>query len=110
MPVTMISWSSAVLPAPALPSDLIERLLLGSGRPLLLAPPQAPRRLTGTVLAMPLATDGRPTSVQLESAAGQCQADLLVMGGGHGPTRELILGGCTQHFLARAERPVFLMH
>lgn len=33
-----------------LPDDLLERLLLGSGRPLLLAPAAAPPRVTGTVL------------------------------------------------------------
>jgi translocation and assembly module TamB len=33
-----------------LPDDLLERLLLGSGRPLLLAPATAPPRVTGTVL------------------------------------------------------------
>ena len=33
-----------------LPADLAEILLLGCGRPLLIAPPQPPQRLTGTVL------------------------------------------------------------
>jgi nucleotide-binding universal stress UspA family protein len=33
-----------------LPPDLIEKILLGSGRPLLIAPPQSPRRLLGTVV------------------------------------------------------------
>jgi nucleotide-binding universal stress UspA family protein len=33
-----------------LPSDLIERLLLGSGKPLLIAPSVAKKKLTGTVL------------------------------------------------------------
>jgi nucleotide-binding universal stress UspA family protein len=33
-----------------LPPDLIERILLGCGRPLLIAPPQPPRLLVGTVM------------------------------------------------------------
>lgn len=153
--------------ANGLPKDMIEQLLLGCGRPLLLAPPQAPQRLTGTVLvgwkesaqaaralaaalpllakskrvliasvdeaeqplrtdadvvrylawhgiaaeAMPVEADGRSVAAQLESAAADCEADLLVMGAyGRGRTRELIFGGCTQYFIAQAERPVFLMH
>ncbi len=153
--------------ADGLPRDLIERLLFGCGRPLLLAPPRAPRRLTGAALvgwketagaaraltaALPLLAkskrvvianieegaqslphaadvvrhlawhgiaaeakrippDGRPVSLQLESAAADCGADLLVMGAyGRGPMRELIFGGCTQHVLAGARLPVFLMH
>jgi nucleotide-binding universal stress UspA family protein len=33
-----------------LPPDLLEKLLLGSGRPLLIAPPRVPERLFGTVM------------------------------------------------------------
>ena len=48
---------------------------------------------------------------QLELAARQYQADMLVIGGfGHGPLRELILGGVTQGFIARAALPVFVLH
>jgi nucleotide-binding universal stress UspA family protein len=153
--------------ANGLPRDLIERLLFGSGRPLLLAPRHPPRHLAGTVMvcwkeaaeaaravaaampllanskrvvlatieeapstpgagadilrqlawhgvaaeAMPVSDDGRPVAAQLESAAAACAADLVVMGAyGRSRVRELLFGGCTQHFLAQSERPVFLMH
>jgi nucleotide-binding universal stress UspA family protein len=153
--------------ANGLPKDVIERLLLGCGRPLLLAPPQASQTLTGTALvawketpeaaralaaalpvlakckrvviatidepeqparagaevvrhlawhgiaaeALEISDDGRPVAAQLESAAADCAADLLVMGAyGRSRMRELLFGGCTQHFVAQAERAVFLMH
>lgn len=153
--------------ANGLPRDIIEQLLFGSGRPLLLAPSHPPQRLTDTVLvawretaeaaralaaalpllakskrvviasveeggrplrtgsdvarqlawhgvpaeAMPLEDDGRPVAAQLESAAAACGADLVVMGAyGNSRMRQLMFGGCTQHFLAGAERPIFIMH
>jgi nucleotide-binding universal stress UspA family protein len=150
-----------------LPADLIEQLLLGCGRPVLIAPAQPRPSLVGTVLvcwqetaaaaralgaALPLLaasrrvviasvedgdgprddaaelarhlarrgiaaealrirSDGRPAAEQLDAAAASCDADLLVMGGySHSRTRELLFGGCTQRFIAGAERPVLLMH
>jgi nucleotide-binding universal stress UspA family protein len=154
--------------ANGLPSDLIGQLLVGSGRPILIAPRQLRRSPTGVVMvcwketpaaaralgtALPLLSRskrvmivgvheatggsfdglgdlarqlawhgisadfrwmpaaGRSAARQLESAAAQCDADLLVMGGyGHGRAREMVFGGCTQHFLDQAERPVLMMH
>ena len=153
--------------ANGLRSDLVELLLFGCGRPLLIAPDHAPQRAGGTVLvcwketaeaaralsaAMPLLStskrviiasveenagsrsedldiarqlgwhgidaeaawlpaDGRSVSEQLAVAAHRFEADLMVMGGyGHGRAHEMIFGGCTEHFLGRAERPVLLMH
>ena len=151
-----------------LPPSFIETLLLDCGRPILLAPAQAPRSLTGTVLvcwkeaasaaralaaALPLLvkakrvviagieegktgsqeglrdvarllswhgiraeTAWRPSGSgsaadELELAAAEYDADLLVMGGyGHGRAREVIFGGCTRRFLEHAERPLLIMH
>jgi nucleotide-binding universal stress UspA family protein len=154
--------------ANGLPPDLIGQLLVGCGRPILLAPRQLRRSLTSVVMvcwketpaaaralgaALPLLSQskrvvivgvnevtgesfdglgdlarqlawhgisadcrwmpaaGRPAATELEAAAAQCDADLLVMGGyGHGRAREMVFGGCTQHFLDEAERPVLMMH
>jgi nucleotide-binding universal stress UspA family protein len=53
----------------------------------------------------------RTVAQQIEAAAADCAAELLVMGAyGHSRTREKIFGGCTQHFIDHAERPVLLMH
>jgi nucleotide-binding universal stress UspA family protein len=151
-----------------LPRELIELVLVGSGRPLLLAPPRSFESITGTAVvcwketaeaaralaaALPLlarsrrvialtveernglsrddaaaivrylawhgvpaeaqwlSTDKRSAGEQIEAFASDHNADLVVMGGyGHGRTRELVFGGCTQHFLERADRPIFLMH
>jgi nucleotide-binding universal stress UspA family protein len=150
-----------------LPSDPIELLLFGCGRPLLIAPHRASQRTGGTVLvcwketaeaaralsaAMPLLSkgkrvviagveedagslsdnfeiarqlawhgiaaeatwmpaDSRSVAEQLEAAANRYDADLMVMGGyGHARARELLFGGCTQHFLEHADKPLFLMH
>ena len=47
----------------------------------------------------------------IDRAARDCDADLIVMGAyGHSRARELVLGGCTQHFIAHSARPVLLMH
>jgi nucleotide-binding universal stress UspA family protein len=154
--------------ADGLPRDLVELILVGSGRPILLAPPRPVGRIAGTALvcwketaeaaralaaALPLLvkssrvivlsveegegtslqhgvavvrylawhgvgaearwlpTDGRAIAEQIDAAAADYGADLMVMGGyGHGRMRELIFGGCTQRFLERAARPVLLMH
>jgi nucleotide-binding universal stress UspA family protein len=154
--------------ADGLPRDFVELVLLGSGRPVLLAPARPVERLTGTVLvcwnetpeaaralaaAVPLLaksrhvivlsvggrhesslengvdlarqlawhgisaearwmpSDGRAIAEQIDAAASEYGCDLQVMGGyGRGRMRELVFGGCTQRFLERAERPVFLMH
>jgi nucleotide-binding universal stress UspA family protein len=48
---------------------------------------------------------------RLAAAARECAADLVIMGAyGHSRTRELLFGGCTQHFLDGAEQAVLLMH
>jgi len=152
-----------------LPQDFLERLLLQTGRPTLIAPPLAPRTLTGTTMvcwkecveaahavtaATPLlrraerivivsvsenggagelaavsdvarqmawhgiraetrciAANGRSTAKMLSSAARDCQADLVVMGGyGHNRMREIIFGGCTDAFLRAADSAVLLVH
>jgi nucleotide-binding universal stress UspA family protein len=154
--------------ADGLPSDLIGRLLIGCGRPVLVAPSHVRESLTDTILicwketaaaarafgaALPLISKSKravivgveesgagslggicdlarqlawhgvtaevgwlqaetPTAAeQLAAAADRYAADLLVMGGyGHSRTREMVFGGCTQHFLDQAERPVLMMH
>jgi nucleotide-binding universal stress UspA family protein len=150
-----------------LPDDLIEQLLLACGRPVLLAPPEPPASLLGSVMvcwqetagaaralgaALPLLAksrrvliarvedgsaaredgaevaqylawhgidaqpcaippDGRPAAELIGEAAAAANVDLLVMGGySHSPTRELLFGGCTVAFIARADRAVLLMH
>jgi nucleotide-binding universal stress UspA family protein len=154
--------------ADGLPQDLIGQVLLGSGRPVLLAPARPVERLTGTVLvcwnetpeaaralaaAVPLLAKSRRVIVlsvgereelsvengaaivrqlawhrvaaearwmlsnggaiaeQIDAAAREYDADLLVMGGyGRSRMRELVFGGCTQRFIERSDRPVLLMH
>ena len=47
----------------------------------------------------------------IDYASAQYDADLIVMGAyGRSRTRELILGGCTQHFIMRSARPVLFTH
>ena len=154
--------------ANGLPSDLVELVLMGSGRPILLAPPRSRPSLTGTIMicwkehaaaaralgaALPFLSkskrivvvsveeagnesldairdvadqlawhgivaevslvpaEGRSAAEQLAIAAERYDADLMVMGSyGHGRARELIFGGCTQHFIDRAERPVLMVN
>jgi nucleotide-binding universal stress UspA family protein len=58
-----------------------------------------------------ISANGRPTGSVLASAAQDCRADLLVMGGyGRGPLREDIFGGCTRSFLENAALPVLVLH
>jgi len=70
-----------------LPPDLLERLLLGSGRPLLIAPPRVSEQLLGT-------------GKMLMATARSHDANLLLMGGyGHSRAREIVFGGypvCTR--------------
>jgi nucleotide-binding universal stress UspA family protein len=48
---------------------------------------------------------------RLSAAARECAADLVVLGAyGHSRTRELLFGGCTQHFLEDTAQAVLLMH
>jgi nucleotide-binding universal stress UspA family protein len=151
-----------------LPPDFIDRVLLRSGHPVLIAPAKPPLTLTGTIMvcwketpeaaralaaALPLLAQGRhvvishvnelphppdsgiddvvrhlawhgieagvrrldrgadSTGERLAAAARECAADLVVLGAyGHSRTRELFLGGCTQHFLEDAGCAVLLMH
>jgi nucleotide-binding universal stress UspA family protein len=61
--------------------------------------------------ARSLPRDARSIADQLEAAASECGADIMVMGGySHRRARESVFGGCTQRFLEHAERPVLLMH
>jgi nucleotide-binding universal stress UspA family protein len=54
---------------------------------------------------------GRTTAAALAAAAGECQADLIVMGAyGRARTREVLFGGCTQSFIEHADRAVLMMH
>ncbi|MDR3415925.1 MAG: hypothetical protein P4L83_07055 [Nevskia sp.] len=56
------------------------------------------------------ACHGRLTMDTLWHCAQESQADLLVLGAySHGPTRELLFGGCTDSALSRGELPVLLV-
>jgi nucleotide-binding universal stress UspA family protein len=56
-------------------------------------------------------TAGRTTAGALAAAAGECCADLVVMGAyGRARMREVIFGGCTQSFIEHADCPVLMMH
>lgn len=58
-----------------------------------------------------LLADGLSTDGLLTSAAQDCSADLVVMGGyGYSRMRETVFGGCTDTFLRSAETAVLLMH
>jgi nucleotide-binding universal stress UspA family protein len=154
--------------ADGFPPDFIEHVLLRSGRPVLVAPPNRPPTLTGTIMvcwketpeaaravaaALPLLAKsrhvvianvhervnapasgisdvvrhlawheidadirrldggGRPAAERLAAAARECAADLVVLGAyGRSRTRELLFGGCTQHFLEEAGHAVLFMH
>jgi len=51
-----------------------------------------------------------PLPARLAEAAGQVDADLLVIGAfGHSRLRELVFGGVTQSFLDHGDLPVFMM-
>ena len=152
-----------------MPSDMIELLLFGCGRPIVIAPSSPPRSLTGTIMvcwkecaeaahalsaAMPLLSHaervvvvsaweggdesakdaeritqyfkwhrikpefryliekGSSTPQVLLSAARECRADLVVMGGyGRSRMREIVLGGCTETFVHDVdETAIFLVH
>lgn len=150
-----------------LPSGLIEELLIKSGRPIVIAPAEAPSRITGTIVvgwketaeaaravaaSLPLLEQARrvilvgiaeadgtgralrdlsrqlawhgisaephevagkfgPAKNRLLSVAKSLKADMLVVGGfGHGPLRELVMGGVTRTLLDEADMPVFMAH
>lgn len=58
-----------------------------------------------------LLADGLATDELLASAARDCGADLVVMGGyGYSRMRETVFGGCTETFLRNADTAVLLMH
>ncbi len=58
-----------------------------------------------------LSTPGRNVAKEIEQAFTDQQADLLLMGGySRGRTRELILGGLTEHMLFHSKIPVLLLH
>ena len=61
--------------------------------------------------AQTIKAGGQPINTLLSSAAKDCGASLLVMGGyGTGLLRQTIFGGCTQSVLEHADVPVFLLH
>lgn len=61
--------------------------------------------------AQTIKADVQPITSLLSSAAKDCAADLLVMGGyGTGLLRQTIFGGCTESVLEHADLPVFLLH
>ncbi len=107
-----------------LPPDLIETLLLGSSRPLLIAPERPLSLGVGTVVvccgaftATPILLEPlrpgitRPVRKVLLAAARSYHADLLVMGAyGHSRTRQVVFGGFTRSVLETADLAVFLMH
>lgn len=56
-------------------------------------------------------SSARATTGEVEHAAAELHADLLVVGGfGHRRLRELLFGGVTQSLLEHASVPVFMMH
>jgi nucleotide-binding universal stress UspA family protein len=58
-----------------------------------------------------LTQDSRPCAEVVLDAAMAAEADVLVMGGyGHSRVREVIFGGVTEHVLAGAAVPVFMVH
>ena len=153
-----------------LPSDLLELVLVRSGRPVLIAPsvaqdlrgpavvawketPEAARALSAALplllsaervvlVTIPedeagvdaakeglhqtarqlawhgllaetqlITDDGRPPADVLTSVALSRKASLLVMGAyGHSRMRQIVFGGCTQHFLRDAPAAVLLAH
>jgi nucleotide-binding universal stress UspA family protein len=153
-----------------LPSDLLELVLLRTGRPLLVAnsdnraqtgpavvawkeSPEAARALAASIPLLKSAAgvllvgieedpsradaakeglretarqlawhgipaetqfitdDGRPAAAILTSVAADRQASLIVLGAyGHSRMRQIVFGGCTQHFLHSAPAAVFLAH
>ncbi len=151
-----------------MPAGLIETLLAGCGRPVIIAPDVAPPSVMGTIVvgwketaeaaravtaALPLLERARQVILlsivedgaasrealgdlalqlrwhgisaevrvkiedpgraasQLQEAAAQAGADLLVVGGfGHGPLREYLFGGVTQTLIDAASLPVFMLH
>jgi nucleotide-binding universal stress UspA family protein len=120
--------------ADLMPYDLIETLLLGSGRPIVIAPDSLPPRPAATIVvgwqetpaaaralsaALPLLKianrvvlgASKTASPLLLQVAPDLHPDLLVVGGySHSPLRESILGGTTRSLLEQAETPVFMMH
>ena len=72
-----------------LPPMLMEDILVGCGRPLLIAPNFLPTTVTGTVVVGWKETPG---------------------GFGHSRLRERAFGGVTQSLLEDANIPVFMMH
>jgi nucleotide-binding universal stress UspA family protein len=155
-----------------LPRDLLDLVVLRSGRPVLIAPSGGCKDLAGTALvcwnesaeaaracaaALPLlaharrvivagvnqddpssvdalkagleaakrqlgrhgisaetayvAAEGRPTADLLSSLAQENEASLVFLGGyGHSRMRELIFGGCTQHFIDGSPAAVLTLH
>lgn len=153
-----------------LPSDLLELVLLRTGRPLLIAnaddraltgpavvawkeSPEAARALAASIPLLKsaagvvlvgieedrsasdalkeglretarqlawhgisaetqcVADDSRPAAAILTSVAADRRASLIVMGAyGHNRMRQIVFGGCTQHFLRGAPAAVFLVH
>jgi len=58
-----------------------------------------------------LAAGSGSAGERLAAVAHECAADLIVMGAyGHSRARELLFGGCTQHFLENATSAVLFMH
>jgi len=70
------------------------------------------RQVAGTaaeVRILPARRRGIPGA--LSDAAGECGADLVVMGAyGRSRMREMIFGSCTEALLDRSDRPILLMH
>ena len=70
------------------------------------------REITGIdaeVLVVPPTRHGIPDS--LAQAADECDADLLVMGAySRSHVGEILFGSCTDHLLARSDRPILLRH
>ncbi len=58
-----------------------------------------------------IASSGEPVSTVLSRHAGDCGAQLIVMGGyGHSRLRERIFGGVTHSMLDGAKMPLFMAH
>lgn len=69
------------------------------------------RHAVNVEVQRPLVVEGSSVGATLVGAAGEFDADMIVMGAyGHSRLREWVLGSVTRYVLQNAERPVFTCH